>query len=170
MVTTDEHTMKFGLLMETAQQHQRLAEESLQKLEGQLQQIDGSIREEVRRVLQGELLTLSSESRQATEALRAVRRAVHLRIALWTLLVTGCCVGGVLGAALWLLPSRTEIESLRTRRDALVLAISELERRGARLDVRPCGDAAQLCVRIDPKAPAYGADGDYRVTRVPRGK
>jgi hypothetical protein len=123
------------------------------------------VREEVRRVLQTELLTLSSESRRTRDALAAVRQSIRLRIALWTLGVTSVCAAFAFAAALWLLPSRAEIEALRSRREALLVAITQLERRGAQLDLRACGAASQLCVRVDRTRPAYGAEGDYLVVK-----
>ena len=162
----DEVTIKLGLLAEAAQQHQHLAETGLARLGQQLQDLDHTVRDEVRRSLQGELLTLTSESQRTTEALAKARRAVSGGMALWSLCVTACCCGAMVGAVLWWLPSRSEIDSLRVKRDGLAVAIARLEQRGARLDVRRCGDAArQLCVRVDRKAPAYGPAGEYLVVK-----
>ena len=161
----DEATIKIGLLTEAAQQHQRLAEAGLARLEQQLRELDSTVREEVRRSLQGELLALTSESRRTTAALTAARRAVSVGAALWSVLVTACCCAAMVGAVLWWLPSRPQIEALRAKRDGLAAAIVALEQRGARLDVRRCGDAGRLCVRVDRKAPAYGSGGDYFVAK-----
>jgi len=165
MGTPENQTLQFGLLLEAAQQHQRLADDGLRKLDLQLRDLDSAVREEVRRVLQSELLALSSESRRASEALRELRRSLRLRLVLWTLAVTGCSAAIALGAMAWLLPSPAEVEALRLRRDTLTEAVADLERRGAALDIRPCGNGGRLCVRIDGKAPAYGTEGDYRVAR-----
>jgi hypothetical protein len=165
MPAPDDASLKLGFLMEAAERHQRLAEQSLEGLQGQLREIDGAIREEVQRVLQSELLALSTESHRTGEALRALRESLRLRVVAWTLLATCCSSALALGTLSWALPSRAEVEALRLRRDALAASIGALERRGAHLDIRPCGGGSALCVRIDRKAPPYGADGDYRVAR-----
>ena len=157
--------MKLGLLTEAAQQHQRLAESGLARLERQLQELDHAVRDEVRRSLQDELLALTSESRRTVEALAAARRAVGVGTALWSLFVTACCCAAMVGAVLWWLPSRTEIDTLRVKRDGLAAGIASLEQRGAHLDVRRCGGASQLCVRVDRKSPAYGPAGEYLVVK-----
>ena len=43
----DDATMKFGLLMESAQAHQKLAETHLEKLRAHTQDLDGVVREEI---------------------------------------------------------------------------------------------------------------------------
>jgi hypothetical protein len=161
----DDKTVKLGLLTEAAQQHQRLAEVGLARLEQQLRDLDQTVREEVRRSLQDELLTLTSESQRTAAALAGARRAVSIRTALWSLGVTACCCAAMAGAVLWWLPSRSEIAALRLKRDGLAAAIASLEQHGAQLDVRRCGSAGRLCVRVDRKAPAYGPAGDYLVAK-----
>ena len=157
--------MKLGLLTEAAQQHQRLAETGLARLEQQLRELDCAVRDEVRRSLQAELLALTSEGRRTAAALTAARRAVSVGAALWSLGVTACCCAAMVGTVMWWLPSRSEIDTLRVKRDGLAAAIAGLEQRGARLDVRRCGGSGQLCVRVDRKAPAYGSGGDYFVVK-----
>jgi hypothetical protein len=161
----DEITMRLGLLTDAAQQQQRLAATGLAKLEQQLRDLDQAVREEVRLSLQGELLALTSESRRTAEALARARRAVSVVTALWSLFVTACCCVGMVGAVVWWLPSRSEIEALRMKRDGLAAAIASLEQRGAHLDVRRCGSPVQLCVRVDRRAPTYGPAGDYLVVK-----
>jgi hypothetical protein len=41
--TVDETTMKFGLLMESAQAHQKMAETHLEKLRAHTQDLDGVV-------------------------------------------------------------------------------------------------------------------------------
>ncbi len=43
----DDATMKFGLLMESAQTHQKIAEAHLEKLRAHTQELDGVVREEM---------------------------------------------------------------------------------------------------------------------------
>ncbi len=54
----DDTTMKFGLLMESAQTHQKLADAHLEKLRAHTRDLDGVVREEIRRTLVEELQDL----------------------------------------------------------------------------------------------------------------
>src|SRR6202171_6593087 len=69
--TMDDATMKFGLLMESAQAHQKLAEAQLDKLRAHTDDLDGVVRDEIRRTLIEELQMLTAESTRATQALRS---------------------------------------------------------------------------------------------------
>jgi hypothetical protein len=68
-----------------------------------------------------------------------------------------------LAAAWWLLPSRGEVAALGAHRDALAAEIARLEGQGARMELRRCGAAQRLCVRIDRKAGSFGDRGDFLV-------
>src|SRR5271165_574652 len=87
----DDATMKFGLLMESAQAHQRLAESQLDKLRAHTQDLDGVVRDEIRRTLVEELQMLTAETTRATRALQKVRRGASLRGALWSFLFALIC-------------------------------------------------------------------------------
>jgi hypothetical protein len=108
---------------------------------------------------------LGSDTRRAAEALQCLRRAANLRAALWTVAVTALCSVIALGEACWVMPSRAEIGALRAKRDELASAVSQLEQRGGRLELRRCGDTSRLCVRVDRKAPVYGETADYFVVK-----
>ena len=161
----DETTMKFGLLMESAQAHQRMAESHLEKLRAHTQDLDGVVREEIRRTLVEELDELTAESRRAAQALKGMKRAAHLRGVVWsvaTVFLSAAIPGGL---AYWLLPSPSQIEALRARRDELQASVARLEQSGGRVDWRHCGERARLCVRVDRGAPAYGDKADYFVLK-----
>ncbi len=157
--------MKLGLLMETAQAHQALVEASLRQLESHTTALEEIVREQIRNTLRGELPALSEEGRRAAQALQAVRRAANLRVALWTIGITAAC--GALGMALlwWVLPSPEQISSLRATRDQLSAELVRLEHLGGRIELRRCGEADRLCVRVDRQAPAYGEKADYFVVK-----
>lgn len=161
----DEATVKFGLLMESAQAHQKMAETHLERLRAHTQDLDGVVREEIRRTLIEELADLTDESRRAVQALGAMKRAAHLRGLLWSfsaVLLSTIIPGGV---AYWLLPSASEINAARARRDELQASIQRLEQRGGRIEWRHCGEQARLCVRIDRSAPAYGDQAEYFIVK-----
>ena len=69
--------------------------------------------------------------------------------------------------AWWLLPSRAEVAALEVRRAQLLAALGAPGSFGASLDLRRCGAARRLCVRVDRKAPAYGEDADFLLVKAP---
>jgi hypothetical protein len=158
-----DDVMKFGLLMESAQAHQKLAETHLERLRAHMQDLDGVVREEIRRTLIDELQELTAESRRAAQALRGMKRAANLRGLLWGVAIAVVCTAIPIAIARWALPSAGEIAALRAERDRLVQSVGRLAQRGGRVDWRHCGDAARLCVRIDRNAPAYGDKADYYI-------
>jgi hypothetical protein len=161
----DDETMKFGLLMESAQAHQKLAETHLEKLRAHMQDLDGVVREEIRRTLIEELQDLTSESRRAAQALRGMKQAANLRALFWSVIVAALSTAIPGAIAHWVLPSAAEISALRARRDQLAASVVRLEQQGGRVDWRHCGDAARLCVRVDRAAPPYGDKADYYVLK-----
>jgi hypothetical protein len=161
----DDTTMKFGLLMESAQAQQKLAEAQLEALRAHTQGLDGIVREEIRRTLVEELKELTLESQRATQALHGMKRAAGLRTLLLSVVVAVLCTAIPGAMARWVLPSAAEVEALRVRRDQLAASLARLELEGGRVDWRRCGESARLCVRIDRAAPAYGEKADYYVVK-----
>lgn len=161
----DDTTMNLGLLMEAAQTHQKAAESSLKRLKTATSELGAVVREEVHRVVMEELHSLSADSKRASDALHAVRRAANMRALLWSVGMTALCSALPLGLACWLIPSGREIASLRAKHAELAAKIANLEERGGRIDLRRCGDGARLCVRVDRKAPTYGEQSDYLIVR-----
>lgn len=159
----DDAIMKFGLLMESAEAHQRLAETHLEKLRAHTQDLDGVVRDEIRRTLTEELQMLTSESNRCVQVLQRIRHGAGVRGALWSVAVAVLCTATPLVIMRWTLPSETEITALRARRDELSASVAALEKKGGRIDWRHCGEAARLCVRIDRKAPVYGDKADFYV-------
>jgi hypothetical protein len=161
----DDDTVKFGLLMESAQAHQKLAETHLEKLRAHTQDLDGVVRDEIRRTLVEELKALTAESDHAARALKGMRRAATRRGLLWNMAMAVTCMAIPTVTARYSLPSEPEIEALRRQRDALAMNIARLEQRGGRIDWRSCGESARLCVRVDRKAPTFGEKSDYFVVK-----
>jgi hypothetical protein len=159
----DDTTMKFGLLMESAQAHQKLAESHLEQLRAHTRDLDAVVRDEIRRTLIEELQSLWAESKRVTEALTKIRRGATLRVGLWSIATAILCAGIPVGILRWTVPSGSDVTALRARRDELSASVAMLEGRGGRIDWRRCGDRARLCVRVDRKAPTYGDNADYLV-------
>lgn len=162
---TDDATMKFGLLMESAQAHQKLADAHLEKLRAHTRDLDGIVREEIRRTFVEELQALTEESKRAAQALQGMKRAANIRGLLWTVVAAILCTAIPGAFAHWLLPSASEVASLRAERDRLTSSVTRLEQHGGRVDWRHCGDAARLCVRVDRSAPSYGDKADYYIVK-----
>jgi uncharacterized protein YPO0396 len=158
-----DKTLAFGLLMETAQAHQRLAETQLERLRDHAQELDSVVRDEIRRTFIEELQGLSAETRRAVQSLERIRRAATLRSALWSIGVTVLCASIPVGIVQFILPTSREIGELRTQREALNMNIAALQRQGGRIDLKHCGADGRLCVRVDSKAPKFGEKADYYV-------
>ncbi len=159
----DDTAMKLGLLMESVQAHQKLAESQLEQLHAYTRDLDAVVRDEIRRTLVEELQMLWAESKRATEALRRIRRGASVRFGLWSLVIAIACTGIPMAIVRRVLPSGSEIAALQARRDELSASIAILEERGGRIDWRRCGERARLCVRVDRQAPTYGEKSDYFV-------
>jgi hypothetical protein len=161
----EENTIKVGLLMEAAQAQQALAASALEKLNAHTRELDTVVRDEIRNTLVEEVQLLGNESRRAAEALRSLGRSANVRVALWSVGLTLLCTAIPLCATWWFLPSQSELATLRAKREELTSSLARLEQRGARVDLRRCGDPGRLCVRVDRKAPSYGDSGDYFVIK-----
>ena len=161
--TVDDTTMKFGLLMESVQAHQKLAESHLEQLRAHTRDLDAVVRDEIRRTLIEELQSLWAECKQATQALQRIRRGATVRGGLWSIVIAILCTGIPMAIMRWALPSGSEITALRARHDELSASVAILEGRGGRIDWRRCGERTRLCVRVDRKAPTYGENADYFV-------
>ena len=129
--TLDDATMKVGLLMESAQAHQKLAEGQLERLRAHTQDLDSVVRDEIRRTLVEELRALTAEAARATQALQKIRGAGVLRGAAWSLAVALLCTVLPIGVARWALPSAAEIATLRSRRDELAASLASSSSKGA---------------------------------------
>jgi hypothetical protein len=159
----DDATMKVGLLMESAQVHQKLAEGQLERLRAHTEDLDAVVRDEIRRTLVEELQMLTAETTRATRALAKLRGGTAWRGMVLSL--SGAMLCGLVPIALarWALPSPADIAALRVRREELAANITKLELQGGRIEWRRCGEARRLCVRVDRNAQSYGEKADYFV-------
>jgi len=159
----EEDTMRFGLLMEAAQSQQTLAAATLERLREHTAGLDAIVREEIRSTLLEEIRALAEDSQRAAEALRGLQRTTNLRGVAWSVAVTS--LAGVIRFALawWMLPTRAEVAALSSKRDALAANVERLSHQGGHIELRHCGTAQRLCVRVDRGAPVYGEGADFRV-------
>lgn len=163
--SVDEETMKLGLLVETAETHQKLVAAMLEKLRQHTQGLDAAVRQEVRRTLLEELQGIHTESQRAAEALRRVQRAANLRVTFWSVGIATLCAAASVAIAWWYLPSSTEVEGLRQQRDELLAGVERLDKLGGRSDLQHCGDERRLCVRVELTAGPFGKHSDYYVIK-----
>jgi hypothetical protein len=161
--TMDDTVMKCGLLMESAQAHQKLAENQLEQLRAHTRDLDAVVRDEIRRTLIEELQMLTAECKRATESLQRIRRSASVRVGLWSIGIAFLCSGIPTAIVRWTVPSESEIAALRARRDQMAASVATLDRQGGRIEWRHCGETQRLCVRVDRGAPTYGAKADYHV-------
>jgi len=160
----DQDSVRLGLLMETAQTHQKLAETAIEKLTQHTQSLEAVARDQIQRGLVDALHTVHAETQRAVASLQKMKRAANARVALWTLGLTVTSAAVALFVAWWVLPTRVEIARLRSERDELASNIAALNQRGARADLRRCG-TGRVCVRVDLSAPRYGENSDYLVIK-----
>jgi seryl-tRNA(Sec) selenium transferase len=89
-----------------------------------------------------------------------LRRQSTLRVAG----VTAGCSFGILAAVIatvsLYLPSKSEMESLRTERRQLQASIDDLTKRGAKMKTIECGSQSRLCVLVDRAAGTFGVAGN----------
>jgi hypothetical protein len=161
----EEDTMKFGLLMEAAQAQQTLAAAALERLREHTAGLDAIVREEIRSTLLEEMRALAEDSQRAAEALRGLQRSASARAVAWSVAVTALAGVMPLALAWWTLPTRADVAALSSKRDALTANIARLVREGGHVELRHCGTAQRLCVRVDRATPAYGEGGDFLVVR-----
>jgi hypothetical protein len=161
----DDEAMKLGLLLESAHAHQRLAEGVLEKLKAHVTELPGLARDEIRATMVEELGEVEVHAERAAETLRRLRYVADLRVALWTLGMTTLSCAVPLGLVWWELPSRAEVAALSARRDALEASVAHLKAEGAEVELRHCGGAQRLCVRVDRKAGAFGESGEFLIVK-----
>lgn len=130
-----------------------------------VRELDLVVRQEIRSALAEEFEALGGVSRRTSEALEAVRRAASVRIALWAIVVVIASSAVPCAIAWTVLPGRGELSRMRAERDRLETTIAILERRGGNVDLRRCGPAGRLCVRVERGGPAYGAQSDFLIIK-----
>jgi len=157
--------MQLGLLMEAIEAQRTTVATALERLHEHTQGLDAIVREEIRATLIEEWRGLAEDSRRAADALRNLKRAASLRLAAWSVALMALATAIPLGFTWWMLPTRAELEGLRGARDELSRNIAHLSAQGGELQLRRCGSAQRLCVRIDRSAPTYGEGADFFVVK-----
>jgi cell division FtsZ-interacting protein ZapD len=152
-------------LLEELQRQQRQVQDTLERVEGLVRDLDEVLRQELRGAFAEEFHMLGDASARAAQALYAVRRAASMRVALWAIGVTAACSAVPATVAWTVLPSRGQIARLRHEREVLAASVARLEEEGGRVELRRCGSSSRLCVRVERAGPAYGAHADYLIVK-----
>lgn len=161
----DDATVRIGLLLDAAQTQQNIAQGALERLREQTAGLDAVVRDEIHHSLLEALRAVAVDSERAAAALRRLQRVAGVRqlfINCAALLLSGAALGLL---ARELLPTPAELTVLSARRAELRADVARLVSDGAQTQLRSCGVAHRLCVRIDRAAPRYGADGDFLVIK-----
>lgn len=161
----EDVTVRIGLLMEAVESQRTLVSAALQQLQQHSAGLDAVVRDEIRATLGEELRTLAQEGERAAQSLRCVGRAAHLRLTAWTCGITALAGAIPLALCWWLLPTRADVAALRATRDELAANVTHLTQQGGRVQLRRCGSAQRLCVRVERDGRTYGEGSDYVIVR-----
>jgi hypothetical protein len=162
---SQEPTVRLGLLMESVQQQQALVDSALERLREQIGGLDAVVRDELRQTLLEELQQLHREAELASTALRQLRATVVRKHTLWGVLAALPGMAGIYAVATYLLPSPAQLAGLEQQRARLQANLVQLTRQGGRVELRTCGSAQRLCVRVDRAAARYGENGEFLVLK-----
>jgi G3E family GTPase len=113
----------------------------------QAQQFGQEVAAEARKALEESSARATAAAQALEQATKEMRQHSLMRAAGIT---AGCSFGilaAVIAAAWFYLPSKSEMESLRTERAHLQASIEDLAKRGARIKIDTCG--GRLCVAVD---------------------
>jgi hypothetical protein len=158
-VTADSAPIELDRILETVHAQQSQLRDLLASLETRSRDLDASLGDAVQRAL------MQPSGLRAAERLAQVQRTSTVRFARWSFgVVSGCAL--VPAFLSWMLmPSRTQLLQARQSYDRLSAGVAQLAREGGRIELRNCGAASRLCVRIDRKSPFYGESGDFMVLK-----
>jgi hypothetical protein len=131
----------------------------LATLDSRWKDLDASLGEAVQRAF------MDAAGLRAAEKLSQVHRATGMRFARWSFGVVLACALVPTCLSWLLMPSRTQLLQARQTLDQLSAGVSQLSREGGRIQLRHCGEANRLCVRVDRKSPFYGENADYVILK-----
>lgn len=129
----------------------------LANLDTRAREFDSTVGDAVQRAF------MDAAGLRAAQKLSQVHRASGMRFARWSFGIVSACA--LIPAVLsWMLmPSPGQVQQARQTLEQLSARATQLTREGGRMELRHCGAANRLCVRVDRKAPLYGDSADYMV-------
>jgi hypothetical protein len=148
-----------GRVLETVHTQQSQIHGMLATLDSRSRDLDSALGEAVQRAF------MEAAGLQAAAKLSQVHRATGVRFARWSFGVVSACALVPTILTWMLMPSRAQLAQARQSLDQLTAGIARMSSEGGRIDLRHCGEGDRLCVRVDRKAPFYGANSDYAVLK-----
>jgi len=158
-LSTATAPVDLGRVLETVHAQQSQIHGMLATLDARSRDLDSTMGEAVQRAF------MDAAGLRAAEKLSQIHRATGMRFALWSFGIVSACSLVPTVLTWMLMPSRAQVTQARQSLDQLSAGIARLSREGGRMDLRHCGEANRLCVRVDRKAPFYGGNADYAVVR-----
>jgi hypothetical protein len=159
--------LEVGLLLETVQSQQRLAEETLARLGEQLRSLETEVGAQVAYAAREAFLQLGAEADAVRTQLLGLRRAVGMRAALRSAAAALASAAMTVLAVRLLVPSAAQIDALRARRALFAADVRRLREYGGSVELRRCGAQGRLCVRVQRAGPVFGAHGDFLLVKAP---
>lgn len=130
---------------------------TLANLDARARELDSIVGEAVQRAF------MDAAGMRAAQTLSQVHRATGLRFARWSFGIVSACALIPTVLSWMLMPSPAQVQQARQNLAQLSARVTQLTREGGRMDLRHCGAASRLCVRVERKSPAYGDSGDYMI-------
>jgi hypothetical protein len=158
-LTADTVPVDLGRVLETVNAQQAQIHGVLATLDTRARDLDSTLGAAVQRAF------MDAAGLRAAEKLSQIHRATGMRFALWSFGIVSACSLVPTVLTWMLMPSRAQLLQARQNLDQLSAGIAQLSREGGRIDLRHCGEANRLCVRVDRKAPVYGVNSDYAVLK-----
>jgi hypothetical protein len=158
-LSTDAAPTELGRVLETVHAQHSQLHGMLATLDTRSRDFDSAMGEAVQRAF------MDAAGLRAAEKLSQIHRATGMRFALWSFGIVSACSLVPTVLTWMLMPSRPQLTQARQSLDQLSAGIARLSREGGRIDLRHCGEANRLCVRVDRKAPFYGESADYAVIK-----
>jgi hypothetical protein len=158
-LSTATAPVDLGRVLETVHAQQSQIHGLLATLDTRSRDLDSTMGEAVQRAF------MDAAGLRAAEKLSQIHRATGMRFALWSFGIVSACSLVPTVLTWMLMPSRAQVTQARQSLDQLSAGIARLSRAGGRIDLRHCGEANRLCVRVDRKTPFYGENADYAVVK-----
>ena len=158
-LATEAAPTELGRVLETVHAQHSQIHGMLATLDTRSRDFDSAMGEAVQRAF------MDAAGLRAAEKLSQIHRATGMRFALWSFGIVSACSLVPTVLTWMLMPSRSQLMQARQSLDQLSAGIARLSREGGRIDLRHCGEANRLCVRVDRKAPFYGEGADYAVIK-----
>jgi hypothetical protein len=158
-LSTATAPVDLGRVLETVHAQQSQIHGLLATLDTRSRDLDSTMGEAVQRAF------MDAAGLRAAEKLSQIHRATGMRFALWSFGIVSACSLVPTVLTWMMMPSRAQVTQARESLDQLSAGIARLSREGGRIDLRHCGEADRLCVRVDRKAPFYGENADYAVVK-----